>query len=141
MSLAFTFLIFELIHCTIPLRIFSPNRFAVPLSSYDTEQIAFVKALIDTDISSHYTIEELSLRAALGKTKLKAGFKALYQKGIYTYLRELRMQTAAALVTDTDKTLKEIALLTGFKHYHNFLAAFTKHHGYTPGHARKNHGK
>jgi len=109
----------------------------MPLSSYDTERIAYIKTLVEQDISRHYTIEELSLAAALGKTKLKAGFRLLYKKGIYTHLRHLRMQQAAAWLTGTDKPLKEIARLTGFKHYHNFLAAFTKYYGYTPGQARK----
>ena len=37
---------------------------------------------------------------------LKAGFKYLYKKGIYTHLRELRMQKAAEWLSGTDKTLK-----------------------------------
>ena len=92
---------------------------------------------MDKDISRHYTIEELAVLAALGKTKLKYGFKQLYKKGLYTYLREIRMEKALGLIIGNQKTLKEIARLVGFKHYTNFLAAYIKYHGISPGQARK----
>lgn len=107
------------------------------LSAYDKDQLTYIKTLVDKDISRHYTIDELARLAALGTTKLKIGFKQVYGKGIYTYLRELRMEKAAELVTGTEKTFKEIARLTGFKHYNNFLAAYKNYHGISPGQARK----
>lgn len=105
---------------------------------YDIERIQQAKKLIDADISRHHTIIDIAQQIALGKTKLKEGFRIYYGKGLYTYLREQRMIKALELVTNNHhQTLKEIAKACGFKHYNNFIAAFTKTHGVSPGHLRK----
>jgi len=107
------------------------------LTDYDIECITTAKKIIDKDISRHFTIPHIAQQVALGTTKLKKGFKQYYGKGLYTYLREARMNTAMDLVCHSQKTFKMIAEAIGFRHSNNFIAAFTKFHGITPGKARR----
>ena len=107
------------------------------LSAYDIECLEKAKQLIEADLSKHISISDLSQKVALGATKLKNGFAQQYGTPIYSYLRTKRMLRAVELLTDTDKTVKEIARLTGFRHKNNFTSAFKRYHGYTPRSLRK----
>ena len=110
------------------------------LTTYDMECIENARKKMDADISRHFTIADIALQVNMGSTKLKQAFKQQYGKGLYTYLKEARMTKAMELVTTSEKNLKEIARRTGFKHYNNFISAFSKYYGYSPGHARKKYG-
>ena len=101
-------------------------------SEYDIVCIKKAKAIIDADTSRHYTIEFIAGKTSIGKTKLKKGFKQYYNLGLFTYLRKQRMIKAAELIVETNKTIKEIARRTGFKHSSNFITAFASYHGLTP---------
>lgn len=107
-------------------------------SVYDIECINQAKTIIDKDISIHHHIPDLALKAGIGTTKLKAGFKAIHQMGMYEYLREQRMQKAMELLMENNKTIKQITKVTGFKHTNNFTKAFKKRFGISPGSINKN---
>ncbi len=104
---------------------------------YDIERIQEAMDIILKDLSRHLTINQLAMEVALGKTKLKEGFRVYYGKGVYACLREARMHRAMELVTGTHKSFKSIARECGFKYYNNFIAAFSKQFGRTPGQVRK----
>jgi len=104
---------------------------------YDIECIEKAKKLIDADISSHTTIATLAIKSGIGETKLKAGFKKYYGCSPYAYLRKQRMIKAAELIADTQKTMKQIARTTGFRHTNNFITAFTAYYHVSPGRYRK----
>lgn len=107
------------------------------LNEYDIECIIKVKAFIDADIRLHTSIEALAIEAGIGQTKLKAGFKQLYGIAIFAYLRGKRMEQAGTLILTTQMPLKEIARLSGFKYYSNFIIAFYRCYGHTPSAYRK----
>jgi len=108
----------------------------VTFHDYDIELVEKVKAIIDADISLHHSIESLALQVALGKTKLKEGFRVYYGIGVYTYLRQTRMAKAMELLTGTQQSLKQVAKACGYKYHNNFIAAFHNYHGITPRQAR-----
>ncbi len=101
-------------------------------TNYDIECIKKARAIIDTDTSRHYTIEFISGKTGIGKTKLKKGFKQYYKLGLFTYLRKQRMIKAAELIVGTNKSIKEISKISGFKHSSNFTTAFASYHGLPP---------
>jgi AraC-like DNA-binding protein len=105
----------------------------VSFTDYDIECIKKAKALIDADISKHITITFLSEKVGIGNTKLKRGFKQLFGMGLYTYLRKQRMEKAAELIRETNRTIKGIAKATGFRYSSNFISAFKSYHGMPPG--------
>ena len=102
------------------------------LSEYDIECIAKARALIEADLSVHYSIAHLASVSGIGATRLKKGFKETYGASLYAYLRERRMVKAAALLEDTRKTIKQVAKATGFHYTNNFSAAFIKYHKMSP---------
>ena len=103
----------------------------------DIEILKMVKSIIDKDLSRHLTINQLTRQVATGATKLKKMFKQYYGIGIYSYLLQARMEQAKTLILTTPKTMKQIAKLSGYKYYSNFIVAFTHYHGITPGAIRK----
>lgn len=93
--------------------------------------------MIDKNNSLHYTIGEIAQVAGMGATRLKARFKFYFGSGLYTYLREQRMQLALQLLEDKHKTIKAIAKAAGFSHTSNFTHAFKRRFGVTPGEERR----
>lgn len=110
-------------------------------SKHDMECIAEAKARIDADISKHYTIVFIAEKTGIGKAKLKKGFKYVNGCGLYAYLSKQRMLKAAELLATTEKSLKEIARLTGFSYSSNFTSAFTARYKLTPTKYRQLHNK
>ncbi|MDB5198738.1 MAG: hypothetical protein JWO92_701 [Chitinophagaceae bacterium] len=47
--------------------------------------------------------------------------------GLYKYLHQERMEKGKYLLENTEKTLKEISSLLGYKYKENFNAPFKKH--------------
>ena len=101
-------------------------------TEYDIECIEKAKTIIDADISRHFIIGFIAREAGIGETKLKTGFKQYFGLGLFAYLRKQRMIRAGELIAETNKTTKEIAKATGFRHTTNFITAFTSYHGLTP---------
>jgi transcriptional regulator GlxA family with amidase domain len=109
----------------------------VPYSDYDIECIQKAKGLIDANLDTHFNLEFIATKVALGKTKLTRGFRKCYGMGLYSYLRQQRMIKAAELLAETSKTIKQVTSATGFKYSSNFTKTFTVYHGITPGEYRR----
>ena len=106
-------------------------------SDYDIECIEKAKELIDANLDTHFNLEFIAIKVALGKTKLTRGFRKYYGMGLYSYLRKQRMILAAELLAETGKTIKQVASAAGFKYPSNFTKTFTAYHGVTPGKYRR----
>jgi AraC-like DNA-binding protein len=104
----------------------------MPLSEHDIECIEQAKALIDADLSVHYSIAHIASVSGIGATKLKKGFKEAYGSSIYAYLRIQRMKKAADLLENTSKTVKQVAKASGFHYTSNFRSAFFNYHKISP---------
>lgn len=108
------------------------------LNNYDIECIQKAKSIIIADLSIHNEIEFIARKVNLGTSKLKRGFKQHYGMGLYAFLKNQRMIKAAELLSETNKSIKQIARSCGFKYVSNFTIAFGSYHGTTPGKYRKN---
>ena len=97
------------------------------LSEYQKEQIETVRAIHDQllcHMDRRVTIEELSRRYLINPTTLKAVFKAVYGDSIAAHIKEHRMEQAAKLLRETDKSVAEIAAAVGYESQSKFSAAF-----------------
>ena len=101
------------------------------------ERVSLAKKLISKDIRYHLTISDLSRQTGLNEFQLKRGFKELYGVGLYEYLLKERMEKAAFLLTQTDKPIKEIAMLCGYRHMKNLQPPFKRTFKQTPGAYRR----
>jgi len=99
------------------------------LPPYDMECIQNAKAIIDRDITMHYTIADIAARVGINTTKLTSGFRKVYGIGVYEYLRDQRLEKGKYLLENTWKSLKEISRMLGYKHCCNFNTAFRKKYG------------
>lgn len=83
------------------------------------------------------SIKWLSKQVALNEFKLKSGFRKYFHSGIFEWLMEQKMQYARQLILNTNKPIKEIASLIGYPRTTNFITAFRRLFGVTPGALRR----
>ena len=98
----------------------------------DYKKIVAAHDLMREKADSFVTIYALSQTLGIGEQKLKAGFQQLYQQTIWDYANQIRMTKAASLLKNTDKTVDEIAMLTGYQSPAAFRTMFKKWSQTTP---------
>jgi transcriptional regulator GlxA family with amidase domain len=94
------------------------------------------KTFLLTHLQEDLDVARLARHAALGSQRFMDGFALLFDYTPGRYLHEARMQTGLVLLKHTDKTVKEIAALCGYRHYKNFLTAFKSFFGRRPSDVR-----
>jgi AraC-like DNA-binding protein len=87
---------------------------------------------ISSNPTDHITLSNLAFDAGINTTKLTYGFKQVFGMTVHEYLVHLRMKRAETLLLLTDKDVKTIALMTGYKTKSSFTVAFKKQHGIAP---------
>lgn len=103
------------------------------------EKVREIHALITGDLSTHYTIEELSERFDISKTALQTCFKSLYGNSVNSYLQSYRMNLAASMLRkEKEMSIADIAGSVGYDSQSKFTAVFKKIIGTTPMEYRKN---
>ncbi len=93
---------------------------------------------LESHLDEHLTIPGIAQRFYLSKSTLQRWFTQYFNKPFHQYLLERRMQQAQILLRETDMTLLEIAIKTGYRDAASFSHAFTRYTGEAPGHYRKN---
>ena len=88
-------------------------------------------------LKTHHTIGQWAKRMKLPEKRLKRAFKQVHGKGLYTYLRNLRMEKAMAMLRE-DEPIKAIISTIGYKNEGNFSKAFRKVIGIPPGEWKEN---
>ena len=111
----------------------------INLKGNDRKIIISVQQDILKNPALRFTIDSIASKVGINTTKLKYGFKKLFGLGIHEYQLKLRMEKAESLLIETDKDIKRIALLTGYRNNSSFNVAFKKKHaGVAPLQWRKN---
>lgn len=107
---------------------------------YNRALVQKVKAahrMMTDDLSRAYTIDEIAKRFEIAPTAFKACFKGVYGEPPHRYVRTLRMEHAAKLLTATDRPISDIALAVGYESPSKFTAAFSEWSGATPSRFRQ----
>ena len=84
------------------------------------------------------TTKELSKMFGTNEFNLKGGFRYFFKTSIYHLYHEERLKKAHRMIMETNLSIKEIALSSGFNDYVNFYKAFRKRFGYAPGSLNRN---
>ena len=91
---------------------------------------------IENYITDHYdrriTLGELSEMFDFPLTTMKKCFKTVYGVPIYTYIKSYRMNRAAIMLSQTDKTISDIAAGVGYINAGKFSEAFLETMGCNP---------
>ncbi|HEY6824427.1 MAG TPA: AraC family transcriptional regulator [Steroidobacteraceae bacterium] len=87
-------------------------------------------------LAQHYacppTIPQLARMVGMNQTKLKAGFKQIFQLTIYAYILQRRMEATAQMLIEREFSVAEIAYRVGYEYPANFSCAFKRYYGCSP---------
>ena len=112
------------------------------LTEYQSEQVEVIRNihqyLLD-NLHQRITIEELASQFLINPTTLKSVFKAVYGTSIASHISEHRMQAAARLLTETPKSIKEIANAVGYESQSKFSKVFKEYYDVIPTEYRNLH--
>ena len=88
-------------------------------------------------LDEHITITELADMLGISATSLKICFKGVYGDTINGYITNCKMQKAASLLKNTDKSVLEIAGIVGYNNGSKFAGAFRRVMNKSPNEYRK----
>ncbi|MCR4561693.1 MAG: AraC family transcriptional regulator [Bacilli bacterium] len=91
-----------------------------------------VKELLDKNIFSNATLDEILGDVYYSKKQVTREFKKCFNDTPYNYLINLKIDMAKRLLRTSDLSVKEIALKLGFENQHYFSNAFKKKAGKSP---------
>ena len=94
------------------------------LSDRDTRAIQRAKQYLHTDFHTDLTIKTIARNAGVCETKLKAGFKSLYDETILSYRTNKRLAAAYLLLTEKGVSVSEAANRVGYKKTSHFTKLF-----------------
>ena len=95
------------------------------------------KKYITNNLARKITLADLSWNLHCSTVTLTEHFKSEFGITIMDYVTSKRMQLAEKLLVDTDKSIKEVAILSGFPDVEYFSRCFRKFHNAPPGEWRK----
>ena len=113
------------------------ENYRMLLRSSELKQIHHVSNLIQSNISSIPTVENLAKKAGLNVNKLQAGFKKLYGTTVNNFVQTKRLDAAYHLLTKTDLSISEIVHAIGLSSKSYFSKIFKEKHAITPSEFRK----
>lgn len=87
---------------------------------------------LEQHFSDAISMDEMAKLAKLSSTHFNRRFQQLLRSTPTEYLRTVRVQTAAKLLSGTQKSLVDIAVETGFTDQSHFTRCFHKSTGLTP---------
>ena len=106
---------------------------------WEINRIHDAKKILQEHISSKPpSIPKLARLVALNEYKLKKGFRQFFKSGIAQWLQEQKLQHSRYLILHTNRPIKEICTMVGYPLTANFITAFKKRFGITPGVLRRN---
>lgn len=105
----------------------------------ETESIHAARTYILRHLHKPLHPRAVAREVGLSQGRLNEGFRHYFERSLAAFILETRLQTARFLLTHTRKSIKEISLLTGYRHQQNFQNAFRRNYGKTPGAFRNEH--
>lgn len=99
---------------------------------YDKERILFARDYLLKNIDCPPSLSELSKSAGINEFKLKKGFKETFNKTVFEYLSDVRLEVAKNDLLEKKKSATEIAFELGYSSLQHFSSAFKKKFGISP---------
>lgn len=119
-----------------------PPREGAP-QAYLSQQVEVIRAIHD-QLMAHpdqrATIEALARAHHMNASTLKSVFKAVYGEPIASHMKRHRMEEAARLLRETDRSVGDIAQQVGYENQSKFSKVFRDHFQVLPTAYRREHG-
>jgi AraC-like DNA-binding protein len=103
-----------------------------PLLGRVDRRIEHAIALIHSDLSQTYSINELARAACLGQTQFKKLFSEGTGMSVSRYLVKVKMEKARSLLIYTDCPITQVAFELGYKNPSSFTRRFTQYFSQSP---------
>lgn len=108
-----------------------------PAAAHNNDPIQRAAMMIEEDFRSSLEINEIAQRVKLSVSQLNRRFRAIYQMSPSRYLQRIRVDEASRLLVDSDVSISEIALDTGFYDQAHLTRTFRRWMGMTPSEFRR----
>jgi AraC-like DNA-binding protein len=105
----------------------------------DLDKLHEARAYLVEHMDNPGSLKELAHSVGMNDFKFKNGFKQIFGTTVFGLLHEERMHKAKNLLLETDMSVLDISVVTGYKNLSNFTAAFKKKFGYPPSAINKKH--
>lgn len=109
-----------------------PVQLPSALTEAEIAAVNQADAILSADLSTHYSIPQLSGMTGTNAFTLKKGFRLLFNMGVFGRLQERRMEQAKILLQHTPLAIKEVAYEAGYSTVAGFITGFRKRFGKTP---------
>ncbi|MCU0619701.1 MAG: AraC family transcriptional regulator [Gemmatimonadaceae bacterium] len=100
-------------------------------------QVRDAVARLHADPAQPWTLASLAQAVGCSRSALAERFRAAMGEPPLAYLRRVRLQRAMRLLTDSDRTLEQVAAAVGYGDAFGFSKAFKRAIGESPGEFRK----
>lgn len=102
------------------------------VSRRDRDVLYAVKDYLHNTVNEEHSLLDLSKSFGINQNKLKTGFRELFGMPVITYLYDLKMQHARALLLEKDMHVSEVARVVGYRNANHFSTAFRRKFGINP---------
>ncbi len=90
------------------------------------------KDLADSRYSEALTVDDLAAAAKLSRAHFSREFRRTFGESPHAYLLTRRLERAAALLRNTDRSVAEICFSVGLQSVGSFTTSFTRTYGMSP---------
>jgi AraC-like DNA-binding protein len=105
---------------------------------FEMDGLVQAREILLSDLSKPpLTTRQLAKKVGINEFKLKIGFAQFFKTGVFECFQRARMYNAKQLLLQTNKPIKDICSLAGYPRMTNFITAFRKFFGKTPGALRR----
>lgn len=108
----------------------------VKFSARDIEAIKSARDILISNLMDPPSLEELGALVGMRPTKLKLGFKHVFERTCFNYLRERRLEQSREMLAAGNVSIEEAGRAAGFRNASHFTQAFRKHYGVLPKNVR-----
>jgi AraC-like DNA-binding protein len=98
---------------------------------FDRQQLNF-KEIVEANVYTRITLEELAQLSGLSLSSFKREFKKYYELSPAKYFKKRRLERAAKLLTNTELRVSEVAYDCGFNDVAHFSKSFQTAYGVNP---------
>ena len=98
----------------------------------DIERIHEARDILVRNMDNPPSLLELAKQVGLNDTKLKRGFRRIFNTTVFGCLHSQRMERARQLLQDGKVNVTEVAYEVGYSNPGNFTRAFARHFGCNP---------
>ncbi|PVH24250.1 helix-turn-helix domain-containing protein [Sphingobacterium corticibacter] len=113
------------------------TKLALSIKKSDADKMHAVRDFITSHLDAESSLTDLAKMVGTNEYTLKKGFKELFGTSVFAFWSDLKLQRAKELLLDQDRTVYEVAFLTGYSSTRHFGTAFKRKFGVSPAKIRR----